>query len=116
MSGVQAQHSGCSITKCILSDSPDNARLVLPFQVMMSLKALGNTGHAESVAPTLARCFQNEENPMPVRVAAVNAFRRMSCNAVSFLIVFWTGNFSWPFQSLPMLSLVGFLCCSRRSC
>ena len=52
----------------------------------MSLKAIGNTGHAESVAPTLTRCFENEENPMYVRIAAVNAFRRMACYGVSFCL------------------------------
>ena len=49
----------------------------------MSLKAIGNTGHAESVAPTLTRCYENKENPMHVRTAAVNAFRRMACHGVS---------------------------------
>ncbi len=47
----------------------------------MSLKAIGNTGHAEHVVPTLNRCFMNEKNPMGIRVAAVNAFRRMACTA-----------------------------------
>ena len=53
----------------------------------MSLKAIGNTGHAESVAPTLTRCYENKENPMGVRVAAVNAFRRMACHGVSILLL-----------------------------
>ena len=52
----------------------------------MSLKAIGNTGHAESVAPTLTRCYENKENPMHVRIAAVNAFRRMACHGVSMSI------------------------------
>ena len=55
----------------------------LTFQVLMSLKAIGNTGHAESVAPTLTRCYESKENPMHVRIAAVNAFRRMACHGVS---------------------------------
>ncbi len=50
-------------------------------KVLMSLKALGNTGHAEQVVPTLNRCFLNEQIPMEIRVAAVNAFRRMACTA-----------------------------------
>ncbi len=58
-------------------------RTFVSLQMMAALKAIGNTGHAESVAPTLARCFQDNENPMHVRVAAVNAFRRMACHAVS---------------------------------
>ena len=50
-------------------------------KVLMSLKAIGNTGHAEQVVPTLNRCFMNEQIPMEVRVAAVNSFRRMACTA-----------------------------------
>lgn len=50
-------------------------------KVLLSLKAIGNTGHAESVVPTLNRCITNEQIPMEIRVAAANAFRRMACTA-----------------------------------
>ncbi len=50
-------------------------------QVIMFLKAIGNAGFASSLVPTLNRCFQNEKNPMEVRVTAINAFRRMACTA-----------------------------------
>lgn len=50
-------------------------------KIKMSLKAIGNTGHAEQVVPTLNRCFMNNEISMEIRVAAVNAFRRMACTA-----------------------------------
>lgn len=51
--------------------------------VMMSLKAIGNTGNAESAIPTLTRCFRNEEASMDTRIAAVQAMRHMPCK-VSF--------------------------------
>ena len=57
-------------------------------KVLMSLKAIGNTGHAEQVVPTLNRCFMNTQVPMEIRVSAINAFRRMACTAdVSFLLL-----------------------------
>lgn len=51
----------------------DNEKLI------MSLKALGNTGRAPRAVPVLSRCLANTELPMDVRVAAVEAFRRMPC-------------------------------------
>jgi len=50
-------------------------------KILMSLKAIGNAGYAEQATETLNRCFQDSENPMAVRVAAVNAFRKMACTA-----------------------------------
>ena len=50
-------------------------------KVMMALKGLGNTGHAERAIDTLNRCFLNKDAPTEVRVAAMNAFRRISCSA-----------------------------------
>ncbi|ELU04621.1 hypothetical protein CAPTEDRAFT_222921 [Capitella teleta] len=55
------------------SDDHDN--------VLMALKALGNTGHAESAVPTLQRCAANAELSMELRVVALQSFRRMSCVA-----------------------------------
>jgi hypothetical protein len=49
--------------------------------VLMALKALGNTGHANQVISTLNNCMANEEATVEVRVAAINAMRRMDCNA-----------------------------------
>ncbi len=50
-------------------------------QILMSLKALGNSGYALNSVPTLNRCFQNPEVPNEVRVAAIDAFRRLGCGA-----------------------------------
>ena len=49
--------------------------------VLMSLKGLGNIGHATQVVPTLNRCFKNTELSTEIRVAALEAFRRMACEA-----------------------------------
>ena len=49
--------------------------------VLFALKSIGNAGHAESLVPTLNRCINNAENSMEIRVAAINAFRRMACTA-----------------------------------
>jgi hypothetical protein len=49
--------------------------------VLMALKALGNTGHAQSAVDTLLRCAANNDLEMELRVAALQAFRRMSCIA-----------------------------------
>lgn len=53
-------------------------------KVMMSLKAIGNTGHAESAVDNLNNCISSEENPMEIRVAAISAFRRMACTAEKY--------------------------------
>ena len=50
-------------------------------ETLMALKALGNTGHASRSAPALARCAANTDLPMELRVAALQAFRRMPCLA-----------------------------------
>ena len=53
--------------------------------VMMALKGLGNSGHASGAAAALNRCAMNNDAPMTIRIAALNAFRRMPCEAdVSF--------------------------------
>jgi len=48
-------------------------------KIIMSLKALGNTGRAPQAVPILSRCLANKDINMDVRVAAVEAFRRMPC-------------------------------------
>ncbi|XP_078656508.1 apolipophorins-like isoform X3 [Branchiostoma floridae x Branchiostoma belcheri] len=49
-------------------------------KMMMSLKAIGNAGQAVSAAPTLSQCVLTEANPVPVRRAAMEAFRRLPCS------------------------------------
>ena len=47
--------------------------------ILMSLKGIGNTGHATHAAPTINRCFRNRELPVEIRVAALQALRRTVC-------------------------------------
>ncbi|XP_033098587.1 uncharacterized protein LOC117102434 [Anneissia japonica] len=47
--------------------------------VLLALKALGNSGQAFSIIPTLDRCFKRKSNQIDVRIASVEAFRRLSC-------------------------------------
>ncbi|KAL3871442.1 hypothetical protein ACJMK2_039441 [Sinanodonta woodiana] len=49
--------------------------------VLLSLRAIGNAGHAHRAIPTLTKCFTPTTNPMEIRISAVEAFRRISCNA-----------------------------------
>ena len=49
--------------------------------ILMSLKGLGNTGYATQAVPSLNRCFKNQELSTEMRVAALEAFRRMACKA-----------------------------------
>jgi Lipoprotein amino terminal region len=50
-------------------------------RMLTALRAIGNAGRgAQSAVATLTRCANNEASPMSVRVAAVNAFRRIDCN------------------------------------
>jgi hypothetical protein len=49
-------------------------------RMMTALRALGNAGLAAStVTSTLDRCAMNDDIPTAVRVAAINAFRRVEC-------------------------------------
>eukprot|EP00106_Octopus_bimaculoides_P004762 XP_014772204.1 PREDICTED: uncharacterized protein LOC106870588 [Octopus bimaculoides] len=49
--------------------------------ILYALKALGNIGRSESIGRTLTRCFTISTNPVDVRLAAIDAFRRVPCEA-----------------------------------
>jgi hypothetical protein len=54
-------------------------------QTLIAIKALGNIGVAKSVKnPTLQLCIEDEQLPMEVRIAAVEAHRYMT-----FLFIFY---------------------------
>ena len=55
--------------------------MMWPLQVLIGLRAIGNAGHVSSVASVLNKCLNRNKNPMEVRVAAAQAFRRMPCDA-----------------------------------
>ncbi|GFO07586.1 apolipophorin [Plakobranchus ocellatus] len=50
-------------------------------KILMTLRAIGNAGHAKRAVPKIISCLTNSANPLEIRVAAVNAFRRMPCDA-----------------------------------
>ena len=51
---------------------------------MLSLRALGNAGYPSRF---VNKCLNSESNPIDVRVAAAQAFRRMPCDTdVSYLM------------------------------
>ena len=57
-------------------------------RMMKALKAIGNAGNADRVVPTLNRCLLNNDLPIALRVAAISAFRRISCtNSVSISFI-----------------------------
>jgi hypothetical protein len=83
----------CKLNK---ADSPEVSAIIKTFEdelkyncrgegdssrMLLALRALGNAGNAERVAPTLSRCALNADAPVLVRVTAINAFRRISCSA-----------------------------------
>ncbi|XP_037094876.1 LOW QUALITY PROTEIN: uncharacterized protein LOC119114923 [Pollicipes pollicipes] len=51
-------------------------------KMLTALKALGNAGRLVAGGDTLRSCFEGE-NTMEVRLAAIRAFRRMPCSAVT---------------------------------
>ncbi|GFS05085.1 apolipophorin long isoform [Elysia marginata] len=50
-------------------------------KVLLTLRAIGNAGHASRAVPVIAKCLTNSDNSLEIRVAAANAFRRMPCDA-----------------------------------
>ncbi|XP_071088621.1 uncharacterized protein [Haliotis cracherodii] len=48
---------------------------------LVALRALGNAGHLDRLTTTLSSCFIRQANPTEVRVAAIQAYRRLPCSA-----------------------------------
>ena len=49
-------------------------------RMLKALKSIGNAGNADRVATTLNLCVANTKAPIVIRVAAINAFRRIDCS------------------------------------
>lgn len=49
--------------------------------MITSLRAIGNIEYADRLVSTVNACIQKKTNEMEIRVAAVEAYRRMSCGA-----------------------------------
>lgn len=60
------------------SDCSDSSKKDL---VTVSLKAIGNAGYAKDNS-VLVKCAKNNKNSMEVRVSALQAFRRISCDQI----------------------------------
>ncbi|RUS84919.1 hypothetical protein EGW08_007329, partial [Elysia chlorotica] len=50
-----------------------------PHQVLLSLRALGNLGHVTRAVHFINKCLIRAPNPLGVRIAAAESFRRMPC-------------------------------------
>ncbi|XP_062611985.1 uncharacterized protein LOC134273791, partial [Saccostrea cucullata] len=48
--------------------------------IVLTLRALGNSGHISSATATVNSCISRKDNPAEVRIAAIEAFRRASCD------------------------------------
>ncbi|XP_067678851.1 uncharacterized protein [Haliotis asinina] len=59
---------------CVVTDKNDE-------DILLTLRAIGNIGNAERLSLALEPCFTRERNPMEIRVAALDAFRRIPCGA-----------------------------------
>nr|XP_034313736.1 apolipophorins isoform X7 [Crassostrea gigas] len=50
-------------------------------KVILTLRAIGNIEQTQTMIPVLEKCFSRKNNAMGIRVAAVEAYRRMPCAA-----------------------------------
>lgn len=50
-------------------------------EVLLTLRAIGNIGRSSAVTLNLEPCLTKSEVPMDVRVAAIDAYRRVPCSA-----------------------------------
>ncbi|XP_053132427.1 uncharacterized protein LOC128336575 [Hemicordylus capensis] len=67
---------------CIVHESEENR------QVELVLRAIGNAGLAAArLTPVLSSCAQLKSNPVGIRLAAVEAFRRIPCAANRTVLV-----------------------------
>ena len=46
----------------------------------MSLKSLGNAGYVQNAVSSITKCMSRKDNPTEIRLAAIQAFRRMPCS------------------------------------
>jgi hypothetical protein len=58
-------------------------------KMVMILKSIGNVGHAPSLIETLTKCYKEETNPTVIRLAAIQALRRMPCQYKNDLLDFF---------------------------
>uniref|UniRef100_A0A1C9ZV19 Apolipophorin long isoform n=1 Tax=Uroteuthis edulis TaxID=55720 RepID=A0A1C9ZV19_9MOLL len=51
-------------------------------KIVFALRALGNIGHSHEAVSHLSRCVTRRDVPEEIRIAAMDAFRRIPCDAV----------------------------------
>ena len=56
-------------------------------KVLLALRAIGNAGHASRAVGPITKCLTSDSNPLEIRVAAAEAFRRMPCDAKVFIFL-----------------------------
>ena len=56
--------------------------------VLQALRALGNIGHVLTITRSVSQCFVMTMNPAEVKVAALQAYRRLPCTADVSMSVF----------------------------
>ncbi|KAK4813427.1 hypothetical protein QYF61_004996 [Mycteria americana] len=62
--------------------------LALYLQMQLVLKAIGNAGlAAASLAPVLSLCASLKSNPIEIRLAAIQAFRRIPCSVRNAILI-----------------------------
>jgi len=61
-------------SNCNVNDADDRLR------VMYTLKALGNAGRAVTSSSVISACASNSNLEVDIRVAALQAFRRLPCS------------------------------------
>lgn len=52
--------------------------------VVLSLKGLRNIGHVDRAEPTIIRCYEDDMNTAPVRLAAMDTARELTCTSGGF--------------------------------
>ena len=51
-------------------------------RIVFALRALGNIGHSHEAVSHLSRCVTRQDVHEEIRIAAMDAFRRIPCDAV----------------------------------
>ena len=59
-----------------------NTQNVEARKIVFALRALGNIGHSHVAVSHLTRCFTRRDVPEEIRIAAMDAFRRVPCDAM----------------------------------
>ena len=76
-SHVFTRRSQLSVIAQVIMSWSDN---IFFLQVILALRAIGNAGHMSRGIHLINMCMSRNRNPIEVRVAATEAYRRMPCD------------------------------------